>query len=324
MNSTVPSATTSWTLNLRYTTVASVGSLDLRFCMDPIPYNPCVTPPGLDISNAALIDQTGETGYVISSISTLAEDLSGPGNPSDPPNHIILSRSPSVINPAVASSYTLDNIVNPTVTGQAFSIRLMSLASNDGTGPQIDVGSVRGQATTSIEIQTQVPPMLIFCMAEQVDADCATTNNNYYRDMGDLSEDATLTAQSQMAVGTNAKSGFAITVSGEPPSAGTNVIDAVSAPTASAKGINQFGINLVANTDPTVGADPFGTFANALVSSDYSIADRYKYVPGDVVAYSNDVSLMNRYTVSYIVNSSASLRPGIYTTTISFTASGRF
>lgn len=326
MQNTEPGATTSYTLRFQYTTPAAVGSVDMRFCMDPIPYHPCITPPGLDISNAVLSDQTGETGFTIGSISTMAEDLSGPGNPADPPNHIILTRTPSVITSAVTSTYKFDNIVNPSAVGkgQAFSIRLMSLASTDGTGPQIDVGSVRGQTTNSIVIETQVPPILIFCLAEQVADQCAGTNNNYYSDMGELSAESTLTAQSQMAVGTNATGGFAIVVNGSPPAAGTNVIDSPSTPTASTKGVNQFGINLVQNTLPAVGSDPDGPFANAIPSPDYSVPDRYKFVSGDVLAYSANVSLMKKFTVSYILNSREDLRAGVYTTTLTFTASGRF
>lgn len=324
MNSTEPSTTTSWTFKLHYTTPAAVGSVDLRFCNDPIPYMPCVTPTGLDLSNAVLSGQSGETGFSIGSISTMATDLSGPGNPSDPPNHIILTRTPSVVAPGIESTYTLSNIVNPSDVNQAFSVRLMSLASVDGTGPQIDVGSVRGQVTRSLTIETQVPPMLIFCLAEQVYDNCAGTNNNFYSNMGELNPDSTLTAQSQMAAGTNASGGFAITVSGSPPAAGTNVIDSPSTPTASIQGTNQFGINLVANTAPAVGSDPDGPFANGIASPDYGVANQYKYVPGDVVAYSPNVSLMRKFTVSYILNSSPNLRAGVYTTTLTFTASGRF
>jgi len=324
MQNTDPGKTTSWTIKLHYTTPAAVGSVDLRFCNDPIPYMPCETPAGLDLSHVTLTDQSGETGFSIGSIDTIATDLSGPGNPSDPPNHIVLTRTPSVISPGIESTYTLSGIVNPTDTSKAFSIRLMSLASTDGSGPQIDVGSVRGQVNNSITIETQVPPMLIFCLAEQVNDNCDGTNNNFYSDMGELNPDATLTAQSQMAVGTNASGGFAVTVSGTPPAAGTNVIDSPATPTASTKGVNQFGINLVANTTPAVGGDPVGPFVNAIASPDYSVTNRYKYTEGDVVAYSPNVSLIRKFTVSYILNSSPNLRPGVYTTTITFTASGRF
>jgi hypothetical protein len=173
-------------------------------------------------------------------------------------------------------------------------------------------------------VETQVPPMLIFCVAEQVDDNCAATNETYYNHMGTLDPNATLQAQSQMAVGTNASSGFAVTANGISMSAGTNVIDPLAAPTASKPGDNQFGINLVANSAPAVGRDPEGDWANAVTSPDYSVPNQYKYVSGDVVAYSSNVSLMKKFTVSYIVNSNENLHAGVYTTTITYIASGRF
>jgi hypothetical protein len=310
MNNSAPGATTSYTVSMGFMSPEAVGSVDMLFCVDPIPYMPCVPPPGLDVSNATFDTQTGETGFSILSKST---------------NHIVLTRPPTMIGASGAlSSYKFDNIVNPTDISQAFSIRLRSHGSTDATGPQIDFGSVRGQVTNSIMIETQVPPMLIFCAAEQVEDDCIGTNDNYYSDMGQLSSQSTLTAQSQMAVGTNASGGFAITANGSPPSAGTNVIDAPSTPTKSAAGTNQFGMNLVANNAPSVGSDPEGNWPNAVPAPDYSESNFYKYTPGDVVAYSPNVSLMKKFTVSYILNSRPDLRAGVYTTTITYIASGRF
>lgn len=308
MNSTTPGATTSYTISFDYASPQAVGSIDMLFCVDPIPYMPCVKPAGLDISQTTLSEQVGEIGY---SIHTLTD------------NHIILSRSPQAPT-TTSSSYTFDNIKNPTDTSEAFSIRLRTHSTIDATGPQIDFGSVRGQVTRGIMIETQVPPMLIFCFARTVEYNCTGTDDTYFSDMGTLSPDSTLTAQSQMAVGTNATAGFAITANGPPLSAGTNVIDNVETPTTSQPGINQFGINLVANNDPAVGQDPEGTFANAVPTTDYSQPNKYKYVPGDVIASSPNVSLMKKFTVSYIVNSSPDLRPGVYSTTVTFIASGRF
>jgi hypothetical protein len=310
MNSTQPGVTTSYKISLDYMTLEPVGSLDMLFCISPIPYEPCVTPPGLDVSNAVLSDQTGETGFTILDKST---------------NHILLSRPSSMIAGAGSkSSYTFDNIVNPTTSTPSFSIRLKSLASEDGTGALVDFGSVKGQINDGIYIETQVPPMLIFCVAEQVGQDCSTTNRTYFTDMGSLSKDSTLTAQSQMAVGTNATGGFAITVAGDSLTAGTNVINALNTPTASQTGHNQFGINLVENSDLNIGRDPEGDWANAVASTNYAEPNKYMYVPGDVIAYSPNVSLMKKFTVSYIVNVSPNLRAGVYTTTINYIASGRF
>lgn len=310
MHSTEPSVTTAYTVSLGYQTPEPVGSLDLLFCISPIPYEACVTPPGLDVSDATLTTQEGETGFSILSKTS---------------NRIVLTRSPTMISSGVvASSYTFNNIRNPAQNDKSFSIRLKSHSSTDATGPQIDFGSVKGQINSGIVIQTQVPPMLIFCAAGEVEFDCQNTNDNYFTDMGTISQTSTLTAQSQMAVGTNASGGFAITINGSPPAAGINVIDGLNTPTSSIKGQNQFGINLVQNDEIGVGLDPEGIWSNAIPSVDYSQANKYKYVNGEVIAYSPNVSLMKKFTVSYILNASPDLKAGVYTTTINYIASGRF
>ena len=304
-----PGVTTDYTVSFRYVTPAAIGSVDLLFCESPIPYEPCVVPPGLSVANATLSSQVGEMGYTIGTRTA---------------NHIVLTRAPSMTLSGGLSSYTFSNIINPTSTTRAFSIRLRTHISTDASGAQVDFGSVRGQVTKGIQLETQVPPMLIFCIAQKVEDDCEGTDDIYYRDMGELSPRSTLTAQSQMAVGTNASGGFAITAYGTPPSAGTSVISGLHVPTESRPGSNQFGINLVANNAPQVGKDPEGIWANAIAAPGYETANKYKYVSGDVVAYSPHVSLMKKFTVSYIVNSSEELRAGVYTTTITFIASGRF
>lgn len=309
MHSVEPGATTSYTITLKFMTPQAVGSLDMLFCENPIPYMQCDVPPGLDVSGATLSSQAGETGFSILTQNT---------------NHIVLTRTPTIPTYPTESTIVLSGVVNPTDTTKAFSIRLKSLGSTDGSGPQIDFGSVRGQVTDGIIIQTQVPPMLIFCVAEQVELECTGTNDNYYHDMGELNGTDTLTAQSQMAVGTNATNGFVITANGSQMAAGTNVINGLVTPTTSQPGKNQFGINLVENTVPAIGSNPEGTWANAVPTGDYAQPDKYKFVNGDVVAHSDHVSLMRRFTVSYILNSTQDIRAGVYTTTINYIASGRF
>lgn len=312
MDSALPDATTNYHVSLQYMSPDPVGSVSFLFCTSPIPYlTPgveCVPPPGLDASNATLTSQTGETGFTITQQST---------------NEIVLSRAPTIPVATTPSTYTFSGIVNPSGSGSVFAIRLESHTTTDASGPYVDFGSVRGEVTNAIVLQTQVPPMLIFCVAQVVQMGCTGTNGNYYSDMGDLNDHTTLTASSQMAVGTNASGGFAITAFGDLLSAGTNVLDSPVTPTASQTGTNQFGINLVANTEPVIGTDPEGGVSNE-ATPNYAQPNKYMFVPGDIVADSSAVSLMQRYTVSYIINSSPSLRAGVYTTTITYLASGRF
>lgn len=310
MQSTLPGVTTNYTVSLRYMTPGLVGSVEMLFCDNPIPHLPCETPQGLDVSQAILAEQLGEQGFMILSKTQ---------------NKITISRVPTETRPTdPTSSYRFENIVNPIDSSEAFSIRLKSFTGISAAGPQVDFGSVRGQVTNAIVIQTQVPPMLMFCVAQTVSENCETTDEINYSDMGTLSDKETLMAHSQMSAGTNATAGFVITAIGTPMASGRHVIDNIESPTASQVGTNQFGINLVDNTTPDIGSDPEGDFTNAVVADGYNTPDEFKFVSGDVVAYSPNVSLMRKYTVSYVVNSSPDLHAGIYTATINFIASGRF
>lgn len=305
-----PGATTKYVLSLTYTTQTTVGSIDMLFCINPIPDEPCVTPPGLDLSNAVLSDQTGETGYSMNLVA---------------PNHIILSRTPGVVG-QTPSTYTFDNVVNPTYTAHSYSIRLSDYASTDATGPIIDLGSVVTTVTDAIYLETQVPPILVFCVAKQVDPLCNAPFGGNYQDLGDINDDdlKTLMTTSQMGAGTNATNGYAITVHGTTMAAGTHVIQPLDIPTASAPGNSQFGINLVANTDPGIGSDPDGSSGNAVVSTNYDIPNRFMYHDGDEVASAPNVSLVGRFTVSYVINTPPKLRAGVYTTTLTYICTGRF
>ena len=308
MTSSRPGDITDYTLSWLYMSPQPVGSIVLDFCTNPIPYLQCYTPAGMDISNVALTSQTGQTGF---SITTHTE------------NRIILSRIPNTVTENEQASYTFSGIKNPTNT-DAFAIRIQVYDQPYGSGDKGDFGGVRGSVSAPISIETQVPPMLIFCLAQQVELECSGSNEVYASKLGELKPNETLSATSQLAVGTNASGGFAITVDGIPLAAGTNVIDAMAFPALSQQGKNQFGINLVANTAPEVGEDPFGVWANAQPTADYGTPNVFKYQSGDIVASSPNVSLMKKFTVSYIVNTRANLKPGIYATTITFIASGRF
>lgn len=304
-----PGVTTNYTVSFQFKSQVPVGSINMLFCIDPIPYMPCDPPVGLDVSHAVLSNQTGETGFGISQQTS---------------NHLVLSRiSPATVG-TETSTYVFSGIVNPTYMAHSFAIRLTDYASTDASGPYIDVGSVVNMITNDIFLETQVPPILTFCLAQQVSADCKITDGENFTDMGNLSPDQTLFAQSQMGIGTNASSGFAIAAYGLSLSAGTHEITPIPTPSPSKPGTNQFGINLVANTAPAVGADPDGPFLNAVAMPHYGAPNLYKYQSGEVLAYAPNVSLIRRFTTSYIVNVSPDLPAGIYATTITYICTGLF
>ena len=329
INNNEPGATTSYKVSLTYNNqgvyTTTVGSIDLLFCLDPVPserlspdnpvdHHPCVPPAGIDVSNAVLADQTGETGFSIAPL---------PSNDPTRTYHLVLTRTPGAVN-ETPSTYTFNNIVNPTQTDESFAIRLSDYPSTDTSGQLINLGSVVTQAMLGVTLETQVPPMLIFCVGAAVSQNCDSITGGWYTDMGTLDGEHTLKATSQMAVGTNASGGFVITANGPTMAAGTHYIKSLATPTVSTPGNSQFGLNLRANSDPVLGGDPDGAFTNAQPAPNYDIPNQFTYNDGDVVASAPNVSLVRRFTVSYIVNSPPDLRPGVYTTTLTYICSGRF
>lgn len=307
-----PSAVTQYTVSFTYNTqdvpTTTVGSIDMQFCTDSLPEDPCIPPTGLNVSGAVLSGQTGETGFTILSAST---------------NHIILTRPPAAVE-ETPSSYVFDNMVNPSDSSHSYAIRITDYASTDATGQVINTGGVLSQTQVGVTIETQVPPILVFCVAKYVAPDCSSSDGGNYSDLGEVASDIPLTTTSQMAAGTNASSGYAITVNGTTMEAGSHVINALTAPTISAPGNNQFGINLVANTNPSMGDDPDGDSTNAIVTPSYAVPNEFMFHDGDMVATAPNVSLVRRFTVSYVINTAPDLHAGVYTTTLTYICTGRF
>ncbi len=302
INSARAGEITFYEISLQYTTSASVGSLRMEFCDNPIPSLPCHVPPGLDVSNGVLAAQSGETGF---SIGEQTQNL------------IVLTRTPSVTG-ADHSSYRFDTMRNPDPDYQDFYVRLTSHASTDGSGPLIDYGSVAATTTPEIALITQVPPILIFCVAQQIhDDDCTDMEGNFV-DFGELRSTQTYTASSEIQARTNAVFGYTISVTGTTMTSGIRSIPVIATPGESFQGVGQFGMNLADNTYPDVGALPVGPGTNGNVVPPYDTPNKFLFNSGDVVATSNGVTRTRKYTASYIVNVPANQPPGVYSTTVTY------
>lgn len=141
------------------------------------------------------------------------------------------------------------------------------------------------------------------------------TNSNV--NLGTLDSNSTKTTTSTFSVKTYLAQGYSVVNASDPPSNGTYTMQALSVPSGSATGTEQFGINLVANTAPTTfGAGPVqvpdNTFSYGIVDASYSSANLYKYAKGDTVALSTSSSGRTDYTISYIFNVSPITPGGTY------------
>lgn len=304
LSNPIPTSTNVvYTLKQTLSTPSVVGSLLFEICSnDPFVGTACVVPSGLDMSLATLDSQNGETGFTIHGTSTA--------------NRIILTRAPVANTPGLPSEYVFSDITNADMAG-SYYVRLASYTSDDGTGAQIDEGGIAFSLQGGLGVITEVPPYLLFCSGLSiVGTDCSTATGSTVN-LGIFSENLPNVTTSEMVAATNAQDGFNIQLIGHTISSGINSIPALAVPTLSIPGTSQFGINLRANNNPVLGANPSGA-GIAQPSPDYNIQNQFKFVENDIVASTSTTSNYRKFTVSYLINVSPNQAPGNYATTISF------
>lgn len=138
---------------------------------------------------------------------------------------------------------------------------------------------------------------------------------------GNLSTTATVTGTSTFNVIDYTSYGYIVQISGTPPTNGSHTFAAMSGG-ASTIGTEQFGINLKANTTPSVGTNPSGGLGVA--ATGYSTQNSYKYNSGDTIASAPKSSGQTNFTISYIVNASTTTPTGTYTGPLTLICTGTY
>lgn len=296
-------------LSFDLATPGPLGSITAQFCSnDPFSADPCTVPPGLDVSGVTLADQSGATGFTISPATSV--------------NQLVLTRPPT--NASVGPvSYHFTGAVNPSVPG-TYYVRLQTFATPDASGPASDYGGIAiAVLNAPISINAMVPPYLIFCTGVTISGlNCANAVGDFI-DFGELLTSRAATGSSQMLIGTNAQSGYNITVSGTTLSSGVNSINALATADVSRPGVSQFGFNLRGNTTPANGSNPFGP-GIAQPQPLYDSPNIYRFVSGDVIVSNTVPDNLRQFTASYIVNRPVGQAPGIYVSTLTYIALATF
>jgi hypothetical protein len=141
-------------------------------------------------------------------------------------------------------------------------------------------------------------------------------------DLGVLSALGTAADSFNFSVKNYLSEGYFVKIYGNSPtnSSGGYALTALNSPNTSAPGSEQFGLNLVGNSNPGIGADPVqvpdSSFSFGNASTGYDTDDFFKYASGDTVAESAENSGETQYTVSVIANVATSTPGGQYSTTL--------
>jgi hypothetical protein len=309
----------------------SVGSIKFQYCTTAAPVAggiDCNLPTGINTTAATLGSESGATGFT--GITTATNGT------------VIISRAAASAVGAIALSYTLNSITNPTTDNQTFFVRISTHTSLNATDvTPVDSGTVTAATAEQILLDGTMPESLVFCTGETIGLtggvpDCATATDGIISFDQLFSPTDTATASSQMVASTNAGDGYAITVNGPTLTSGSNTISAIGAQGPGIRGVSQFGLNLKLNTTATstvpIGAEVAvasnGTNYRGQATTDYGTVDNFKFVSGNSVANSGFNTLGGSdaqiFTVAYMVNVPGSQPAGTYTTTLTYICTPTF
>lgn len=177
---------------------------------------------------------------------------------------------------------------------------------------QSSVGGTGAVESASTNFQSQGGPTTTSDPSLTCSLDAASI------DFGGFSTAVTLTANATFSVLNYTSYGYTVSIIGNPPSMGDYSLTGLNPASGSETGTEQFGINLVANTEPEVfGAFPVqvpsSDFSSGDASSNYNTPNQYRYVAGESIASAGESSGQTNYTISYIVNVSNNTPGGTYT-----------
>lgn len=290
-------------------TAAVIGSIAFEYCTNsPLEYVPCVAPTGLDYTSATLTGQTGNAGFSVSAPDTTA-------------NRVVINRAP-VPGALGISTYTFSNIINPTTPSETSYVRIATFTTTDGTGSFNDRGTVAMSTAEIFEVSAYVPPFLTFCVGVYVTLNCNSVTGTKV-DIGEFQTNLTSTATMQFSGATNDPTGYTTYLTGYTMTSGNNIISALGSNSGSLPGTSQFGLNVRSNTVPTAGLDPIGVGTSAPAAG-YNTPNSFRFVNGEAITSSPISTDFRIFTATYIVNIGPGQAPGVYATTMTYTAVASF
>lgn len=332
---------------------ATVGSILIMYCTTPIFSSTCTTPTGMSAANltaATVSGLTGSGGFTLdtsSSNSTINSAIpantgvcNGAGTTRD--NCVAIAHTSGqgqTLTPTATITYgggASDYIKNPTSDNYSFYARIV-VFSDTAYSTQVDYGGVAASTAQQIDITAKVQEVLNFSVGVgsppgTLPGSCGALSDSGALALGDTNGVLSISTQydghSYFRVNTNTLNGTVIQYSGDTLKSGSNSIAALSSESTTTAGTESFGLAFDSGegnyslTDLTrasgydEGNGALGTakfnFATASVSSPVQIASSSGPITCDTGA------------IRYVGNINTTTRAGIYTTTITYIATGTY
>ncbi len=313
LGSSTPSASTSYTLSTAaLPTATAVQSLELVACTTAS--GACSTPSGFT-----------SVGSATTGVTTGLGTNTGWTNNTSTAGKLRITQT-NAVAPSGVVSVPWTAVTNPSTTNTTFFLRMTTYSDTAWVTP-IDTGVIAVSTSTAITVTASVDETLTFCTGTSgiTSSSCAGATGSSVA-LGTLTSSSTGSGTSQIGITTNAGTGYAITYFGPTLTSGANTVTAIGGTAAaSTQNTSQFGINLRANTVPTIGSDPAGA-GSGTPTAQYNIVNSYAFVASTAtsVASAGAADAFRLYTVSYIANIPALQAPGSYTTTLTYVGTATF
>ena len=270
----------------------------------------------------AFNDGTARTIVAVSSVSGVDPVCTaGPNNVA-----VTINTTTNTFKITACSGYTA-SLANPGITFTIFGTSAtgtgtMTNANTDTNSSLVTLTQSNGDTANGadvietndvVTVTATVNPVLTFAISSNAVG------------LGTLSAGSTASSSHTIAVSSNAAGGFAVTYNGPTLTSGSSTIPAYSSQSSSVVGTAGFGINLRANTSPSVGADVITNAGTCGVASDYGTANKFTWIPSVATAVTNVTAPADCvYTVSYVANINTVTPAGAYTSATTYIATGTF
>lgn len=297
IGSSVASASTTYSFTFTAPTSTTIKSIAFQACTTAS--GSCTTPSGFSVTGSSIGSQPTGLG----SGGTWTANTSTAGS-------LRVLNNSNTGSPSAGAQVFFSAVTNPSATNSTFFFRMTTYSDSTWTTP-IDTGTMATSTAGQITVTATVDEALTFTLAANTVA------------LNTLTTSTTGSGTSTMTVSTNGATGYAVSVNGLTLTSGSNTITALSSPTASTQNTKQFGINLMANTTPSVGTAVSGSGTGAAATG-YNTANSFKFVTGETVASASVPTNSNTFTVSYIANIDGSTAAGAYSTQLTYIATANF
>lgn len=253
------------------------------------------------------------------------------------------------VSASTTVSFDITGVTNPSTTDTTFYARILTYLNATGSnspatyapgseGTFVDYGGIALSTATVITITAKVQEQISFCVYTQ-----SSCGNGSAITLGDthgvLSDQiAYVNADTKYDISTNAQTGAVVRFKGSTLTSGSHTITAIGASAAgSSHGTAQFGLcsYIASGTGVSVSA-PYNdgscsgtstgadTDGGANFALDTNTTDGSGSTYGDQLASSSGAVAKNTGHVAYIANIPTNQTAGIYTTNMSFIATGTY